>query len=136
MPGREAFAEERLRIAGELHDIVSHSLGVIVVKAAVARHVAEERPEEVREAVRTIEHVGPEALTEMRRALGVLRATSPYRAREAPVRRGPRLLPASTTCRPSSGAPSRRGSAPGSASGRPAPGSASGRPARSPRERR
>ncbi|MFJ9030482.1 sensor histidine kinase [Streptomyces sp. NPDC102274] len=69
----EGLAEERLRIARELHDIVSHSLSVIVVKAAVANHVAEERPQETRDAIRTIEQTGREALTEMRRALGVLR---------------------------------------------------------------
>lgn len=69
----EALAEERLRIARELHDIVSHSLSVIVVKAAVANHVAEARPQETRDAVQAIEQTGREALTEMRRALGVLR---------------------------------------------------------------
>ncbi|MEV0345553.1 sensor histidine kinase [Nonomuraea sp. NPDC050680] len=69
----EALTEERLRIARELHDIVSHSLSVIVVKAAVANHVAEERPQEMRDAVQTIEQTGRDALAEMRRALGVLR---------------------------------------------------------------
>ncbi|MFE2180004.1 sensor histidine kinase [Streptomyces sp. NPDC059455] len=69
----EALAEERLRIARELHDIVSHSLSVIVVKASVANHVAEERPEETRDAIGAIERTGREALTEMRRALGMLR---------------------------------------------------------------
>ncbi|WP_223773182.1 sensor histidine kinase [Streptomyces sp. 135] len=69
----EALAEERLRIARELHDIVSHSLSVIVVKAAVANHVAEARPQETRDAIQAIEQTGREALTEMRRALGVLR---------------------------------------------------------------
>ncbi|MFD8595595.1 sensor histidine kinase [Kitasatospora sp. NPDC059646] len=70
---RAALVEERLRIARELHDIVSHSLSVIVVRAAVADHVAEVRPAELRAAVREIERTGREALTEMRRALGVLR---------------------------------------------------------------
>ncbi|WP_275558231.1 sensor histidine kinase [Streptomyces sp. 5-6(2022)] len=69
----EALAEERLRIARELHDIVSHSLSVIVVKASVANHVAKERPEETRDAIGAIERTGREALTEMRRALGMLR---------------------------------------------------------------
>ncbi|EMF00538.1 integral membrane sensor signal transduction histidine kinase [Streptomyces mobaraensis NBRC 13819 = DSM 40847] len=80
----EALAEERLRIARELHDIVSHSLSVIVVKAAVADHVAEARPEETRDAVRAIEQTGREALTEMRRALGVLRGDTPGRHPRAP----------------------------------------------------
>ncbi|MGW1108205.1 sensor histidine kinase [Streptomyces sp. NPDC002540] len=79
----EALAEERLRIARELHDIVSHGLSVIVVKAAVANHVAEARPQETRDAVRAIEQTGREALTEMRRALGVLRGdTAGPRTRE------------------------------------------------------
>ncbi|MFJ9682481.1 sensor histidine kinase [Streptomyces sp. NPDC101194] len=79
----EALAEERLRIARELHDIVSHSLSVIVVKAAVADHVAEARPQETRDAIQAIEQTGREALTEMRRALGVLRGDSAGpRARE------------------------------------------------------
>ncbi|WP_277751110.1 sensor histidine kinase [Streptomyces hoynatensis] len=69
----EALAGERLRIARELHDIVSHSLSVIVVKAAVANHVAGERPGETRDALRAIEATGREALSEMRRALGMLR---------------------------------------------------------------
>ncbi|MFF4290837.1 sensor histidine kinase [Streptomyces sp. NPDC001633] len=79
----EALAEERLRIARELHDIVSHSLSVIVVKAAVANHVAEARPQETRDAIQAIEQTGREALTEMRRALGVLRGdTAGRRTRE------------------------------------------------------
>ncbi len=90
----EALAEERLRIARELHDIVSHSLSVIVVKAAVADHVAEARPLETRDALRAIEQTGREALTEMRRALGVLRGDTdgqplatrePGAARTAPL---------------------------------------------------
>ena len=68
-----ALVEERLRIARELHDIVSHGLGVIVVRASVAGHVAEARPEEAGAALRDIERAGREALTEMRRTLGVLR---------------------------------------------------------------
>ncbi|MGC5410229.1 sensor histidine kinase, partial [Streptomyces sp. DT225] len=79
----EALAEERLRIARELHDIVSHTLSGIVVKAAVANHVAGSRPQETRDAVRAIEQTGREALTEMRRALGVLRGGT-GRAQTAP----------------------------------------------------
>lgn len=79
----DALAEERLRIARELHDIVSHSLSVIVVKAAVANHVAQARPQETRDAIQAIEQTGREALTDMRRALGVLRGdTAGQRMRE------------------------------------------------------
>ncbi|WP_338495304.1 sensor histidine kinase [Streptomyces sp. SJL17-4] len=75
-----AVVEERLRIARELHDVVSHSLGLIVVKAGVAGHVAKHRPEEAEDALRVIEQTGRAAMTEMRRTLGVLRtgpATAP-----------------------------------------------------------
>ncbi|MER6999690.1 sensor histidine kinase [Streptomyces sp. NPDC000410] len=69
----EAIAEERLRIARELHDIVSHSLSLIAVKAGVAGHVAQHRPEEAVDALRVIERTSRAAMTEMRRTLGVLR---------------------------------------------------------------
>jgi signal transduction histidine kinase len=69
-----AVAEERLRIARELHDSVAHSMGVIAIKAAVAVHVAEQRPEEVQDALRVIETTSKGALAEMRHLLGVLRS--------------------------------------------------------------
>ncbi|WKD33542.1 sensor histidine kinase [Streptomyces xanthophaeus] len=69
-----AIAGERLRIARELHDIVSHSLSLIAVKAGVAGHVAERRPEEAVDALRVIEETSRAAMTEMRRTLGALRA--------------------------------------------------------------
>ncbi|MCX5123738.1 sensor histidine kinase [Streptomyces sp. NBC_00193] len=69
-----AIVEERLRIARELHDIVSHSLSLIAVKAGVAGHVAQRRPEEAVDALRVIEQTSRAAMTDMRRALGVLRA--------------------------------------------------------------
>ncbi|WP_165495325.1 sensor histidine kinase [Actinomadura roseirufa] len=65
--------EERLRIARELHDVVTHGMGLIAVKAGVANHVAEVRPGEARDALRVIEATSRDALTEMRRLLGVLR---------------------------------------------------------------
>ncbi|WP_084965498.1 sensor histidine kinase [Thermoactinospora rubra] len=68
-----AVMEERLRIARELHDVVTHSVGLIAVKAGVANHVVDRRPEEAKAALRVIEEVGKEALAEMRRMLGVLR---------------------------------------------------------------
>lgn len=70
-----AVIEERLRIARELHDIVSHSLSLIAVRAGVAGHVAGARPEEAIGALKDIEDTSRAAMTEMRRALGVLRAT-------------------------------------------------------------
>jgi signal transduction histidine kinase len=68
-----AVAEERLRIARELHDSVAHSMGVIAIKAAVAVHVAEMRPDELRDALQAIETTSKGALAEMRHLLGVLR---------------------------------------------------------------
>ncbi|GAB3879669.1 histidine kinase [Microbispora bryophytorum subsp. camponoti] len=68
-----AVTEERLRIAREMHDVVSHTLSLIGVKAGVAAHVADRRPEEALEALRVIESTSRQALTEMRHLLGVLR---------------------------------------------------------------
>lgn len=73
---REALAavsEERGRMARELHDIVSHTLSVVVVQAAGARAVADSRPEAALPTLEKIENSGREALQEMRRLLGVLR---------------------------------------------------------------
>ncbi|MCW6008963.1 sensor histidine kinase [Micromonospora sp. CPCC 205371] len=70
---RQIQAEERLRIAREMHDIVSHHLSLIAVQAGIANHVAEQHPAEAREALRVIETASRGALTEMRGMLGVLR---------------------------------------------------------------
>ncbi|MEU4337142.1 sensor histidine kinase [Micromonospora lupini] len=75
---RQAAAEERLRVARELHDVVAHTLSLIVVKAAVANHVAEADPREAGAALRVIEETGRNALTDVRRVLGVLREDTPY----------------------------------------------------------
>ncbi|NDU74172.1 sensor histidine kinase [Actinomadura sp. DSM 109109] len=67
------LADERLRIARELHDVVTHGMGLIAVKAGVANHIAEARPEEARQALRVIERTSRDALGEMRRLLDMLR---------------------------------------------------------------
>lgn len=69
----QAAADERLRIARELHDVVAHSMSVITVKAGVAAKVLDKHPEEGRKALRTIEEIGRGSLAEMRHLLGVLR---------------------------------------------------------------
>jgi signal transduction histidine kinase len=65
--------EERSRIARELHDVVAHEMTVMTVQAAAARRVLGKRPTEAAEALVAIESAGHQALTEMRRLLGVLR---------------------------------------------------------------
>ena len=70
---REAAAEERRRIARELHDIVAHRVTTIVIQAESGAATADE-PERAREAFGTIAGSGREALGELRRLLGLLRA--------------------------------------------------------------
>ncbi|MEV0167700.1 sensor histidine kinase [Nonomuraea fuscirosea] len=69
-----AVADERRRIARELHDVIGHSMSLIAVKATVANHVADERPQEVRAALAVIERTSRGALTEIQRVLGLLRS--------------------------------------------------------------
>ncbi|MGH8914687.1 MAG: sensor histidine kinase [Acidimicrobiia bacterium] len=70
-----AVADERVRIARELHDVVAHAMSVITVQAGVASHLAESDPSQTGEALDVIERTGREALSEMRRMLTVLRDT-------------------------------------------------------------
>jgi signal transduction histidine kinase len=69
----EAVAEERTRIARELHDVVSHAISVVVLQARGGRKLLSEEPDAAREAFDVIERVSEQALTEMRRLLGLLR---------------------------------------------------------------
>jgi signal transduction histidine kinase len=69
-----AIAEERTRIARELHDIVAHSVSVIVVQAQGGRRMLRLEPDEAEAAFDAIETTGRAALAEMRRLLGMLRA--------------------------------------------------------------
>ncbi|MEV7008685.1 sensor histidine kinase [Streptosporangium sp. NPDC051022] len=71
---RLAVAEERVRIARELHDVVAHSLSLIAMKSGVAAHVAAERPGEALEALGVIQTTSRGALEEMRRMVGILRS--------------------------------------------------------------
>lgn len=72
-----AVADERARIARELHDVVAHAMSVITVRAGVGAHLIESRPAEAAKALRVIESTGREALAEMRRMLAVLRDPGP-----------------------------------------------------------
>jgi signal transduction histidine kinase len=71
---RRRADEERLRIARELHDSLTHSISIIKVQAGVAIHLARKRAEPVPEALLAIEQAGGEAMRELRATLEVLRA--------------------------------------------------------------
>jgi signal transduction histidine kinase len=68
-----AVAEERLRIARELHDVVAHSMSVIAVQAGYGQYVIDSSPADARDALGAIQATSRDALEEMRRMLGVLR---------------------------------------------------------------
>ncbi len=70
---RRAVADERLRIARDLHDIVSHAMSVIAVQAGAGHHLLDRDPEAARRALSNVETASRGALVEMRRMLGVLR---------------------------------------------------------------
>jgi signal transduction histidine kinase len=69
---RRAAVDERRRIARELHDLVAHSISVMVVQAGGARRIIDRDPRRALEAAARIERTGREALTEMRHLLGML----------------------------------------------------------------
>jgi signal transduction histidine kinase len=70
---RRAVAAERRRIAHEMHDVVAHSISVMVVQAGGARRILERDPARAQDAAAQIERTGRETLLEMRRLLGVMR---------------------------------------------------------------
>jgi signal transduction histidine kinase len=89
-----AVTAERLRIAGELHDMVAHSIGVIAIQAGAGSRVAGTQPTEAGDALAAIEATSRETLARVRRTLGALRRAEsgeePGRAPAgpAPARRG------------------------------------------------
>jgi signal transduction histidine kinase len=82
---RRAVAEERLRLARELHDVVAHAISVIAVQSGVGAHVADSQPEAAAKALAAIEATSRAALTELRRLLGVLRQDGEAQGDLAPV---------------------------------------------------
>jgi signal transduction histidine kinase len=99
--GRHALAEERLRIARDLHDVLAHGLSVVTVQAGVGRKVGAARPAEALRALRCVEEASRAALDELRQMLCLLRSddepgeTRPAAAETAAADAvGPALLPA------------------------------------------
>jgi signal transduction histidine kinase len=71
---RRRLADERMRIARELHDVVAHNMSLISIQAGVALHLLDEQPDQARDSLGTIKQASKEALVELRSILGVLRS--------------------------------------------------------------
>jgi signal transduction histidine kinase len=79
-----AVAEEQARVGRELHDIIAHTLSVIVVQAAAAGDVFDSSPDRARQALGSIEATGRQALAELRRVLDAIRPAASQPAPPAP----------------------------------------------------
>lgn len=82
---RRRVAEERLRIARDLHDVVAHGIATINLQSGVAAHVLERRPADALDALNAIRRTSGEALQELRSTLEVLRADGNGAAPRAPT---------------------------------------------------
>ncbi|MER7484777.1 sensor histidine kinase [Streptomyces sp. NPDC126497] len=85
---RRRVAEERLRIARDLHDVVAHHIALVNVQAGVAAHVMDKRPDQAREALAHVRAAGRSALGELRATVGLLRQSGDP---EAPTEPAPGL---------------------------------------------
>ncbi|MDI3420336.1 sensor histidine kinase [Streptomyces luteolus] len=81
---RRTLLEERSRIARELHDVVAHHMSVISIQAQVAPHLVENPSDELKENLAGIRNNAVEALTELRRVLGVLRSEQGEQSPDTP----------------------------------------------------
>jgi signal transduction histidine kinase len=70
---RAAVAAERARIARELHDVIAHSVSVMVIQAGAAEQLLEKTPERAREPLLAVQDTGRQTIVELRRLLGILR---------------------------------------------------------------
>jgi signal transduction histidine kinase len=101
----KAVAEERLRIARELHDVVAHSMSVIAVQAGYGQYVIDTQPADARSALGAIQATSREALDEMRRMLGALRQADETDQRDQAPWGGDDGSPTSDGRPPAGGAP-------------------------------
>lgn len=81
---QEAVARERTRIARELHDIVAHSVSIMLLQAGGARKVLGAEHRQVSESLLNVEKLGRQALEEMHRLLGILRQDQPVLSEQPP----------------------------------------------------
>ncbi|MFF7755871.1 sensor histidine kinase [Streptomyces sp. NPDC007971] len=85
---RRRVAEERLRIARDLHDVVAHHIALVNVQAGVAAHIMDKRPDQAKEALAHVREASRSALGELRATVGLLRQSDDP---EAPTEPAPGL---------------------------------------------
>jgi signal transduction histidine kinase len=90
---RRRVADERLRIARDLHDVIAHSIASINVQAGSAIHVMDRRPEQARDSLLAIKDASSEALAELRSTIGVMRGSEDGDAPRTPTPSLTRLDP-------------------------------------------
>ena len=109
---RRAVEDERNRITRELHDVLAHSVSVMTVQASAVRRLLKPEQQREREALMTVEETGRQALSEMRRLLGIMRTEEevPALAPQPGPRDAPRARRAGAPVRTAGGAARWRGS--------------------------